>query len=80
MLKAMRQGYFVESNYLATEKLGERGINVTGSLILGVQGEDKDSIEETCAFARNITTQINLTQLYCAVLNVFLKPPMENNY
>lgn len=75
MLKAMRQGYTVNSNYQATERLAQRGINVTGSLILGIDGESEKTIEETEHFAREIVQYPNLTQLYCAVLNVFPGAP-----
>ncbi len=71
MLKLMRQGYAVKHNHAAAERLERRGINITGSLILGAEEENEETIEETERFAREIIQHPNVTQLHCAVLNVF---------
>lgn len=75
MLKNMRQGYTVKSNYDAAERLGKRGINITGSLILGTDGETSETIAETEQFAREIAKYQNVHQLHCAVLNIFPGAP-----
>lgn len=69
MLNSMRQGYSVGFNYKAAEKLTKRNINITGSLILGSEGESEETIIETEKFAHNILNY-NVTQLNCAILNI----------
>jgi len=71
MLKNLREGYSVKSNYLATERLAERGIKIIGSLILGAPGESKKTMKQTELFAKEILNYGNVTQLYCAALNIF---------
>ena len=77
MLKSMREGYSVKANYTAMERLAKRGINVTGSLILGASGESEETISNTEKFAREITAYPNVTQLYCAMLTPFPGAPMS---
>ncbi len=80
MLKSMREGYSVKANYTATERLAEKGINVTGSLILGATGESRETIANTENFARDIIQYSNLTQLYCAILTPFPGAPMNRDF
>lgn len=75
MLRNMRQGYSVKANHDAAERLGKRGINITGSLILGTDGETSETIAETEQFAKEIAKYQNVHQLHCAVLNIFPAAP-----
>lgn len=75
MLQAMRQGYALKHNYQAAERMAKRGINITGSLILGADGESEETIAETEKFAREMAQIHSVTQLHCAVLNIFPGSP-----
>ena len=76
-LRTMKSGYGPQANYTAIERVERRGINITGSLILGAAEEDKNSITETEAFAREAVKHKNVTQLYCAILTPFPGAPMN---
>jgi radical SAM superfamily enzyme YgiQ (UPF0313 family) len=80
MLRSMQKGYRVKSSYEALERLAKRGINVTGSLILGAAGESEETIANTERFAREIVEYPNLTQLYCAMLTPFPGAPMNRKF
>lgn len=77
MLKSMQKSYSVKANYNAMKRLAKRGINVTGSLILGASGESEKTIANTEKFARDIIAYPNLTQIYCAMLTPFPGAPMS---
>lgn len=70
MLQSMRQGYLVHHNYEAAERLTQRGINITGSLIVGSAGETEETLTETETFAQNLVQNSRVTQLHCSILNV----------
>lgn len=76
MLRAMRKGATVKHNYHATELLAKHGINVTGSLILGSEGESEETINNTDKFAREISQYENVTQLHCAMMTPFPGAPL----
>lgn len=76
-LRTMKSGYGPKANYTAIERLERRGINITGSLILGAAEEDEISIAETEAFAREAVRHKNVTQLHCAILTPFPGAPMN---
>ena len=76
-LRTMKSGYGPQANYTAIERVERRGINITGSLILGAAEEDENSIAETEAFAREAVKHKNVTQLYCAILTPFPGAPMN---
>jgi len=76
-LRTMKSCYGPQANYTAIERIEKRGINITGSLILGAAEEDENSIAETEAFAREAVKHKNVTQLYCAILTPFPGAPMN---
>ena len=80
MLKSMREGYKVKENHTAIERLVRRGINITGSLILGASGESEETIANTERFAREIVQSPNVTQLHCAILTPFPGAPLNRNF
>lgn len=80
MLRKMQEGYTVRSNYRATELLAQRGVNITGSLILGAAEESIESIANTERFAREILQFPNVTQLSCSVLTPFPAAPMNRKF
>ncbi|MBI5803648.1 B12-binding domain-containing radical SAM protein [Candidatus Pacearchaeota archaeon] len=80
MLRAMQEGYTLKANYDATERLAKRGINITGSIILGAAGESEQTIANTEKFARAIAQYPNVTQLYCAMLTPFPGAPMNRKF
>ena len=80
MLRSMQEGYTVKANYDAVERLAKKGINVTGSLILGAAGESIETIANTEKFARNIVQYPNVTQLHCAMLTPFPGAPMNRKF
>ena len=80
MLRSMQEGYTVKANYEAVERLAKRGINVTGSLILGAAGESMETIANTERFAHEIVKYPNVTQLYCAMLTPFPGAPMNRKF
>lgn len=71
MLRSMREGYRAEANLHAIERLSMRGINITGSLILGAAGESAETIANTEHFAREAIKNPHVTQLHCAILTPF---------
>ncbi len=80
MLRSMQEGYTVESNYKAAELLSTKGINITGSLILGAAGESSETIANTERFAIELVKYPNVTQLYCAMLTPFPGAPMNKKF
>lgn len=70
MLQSMRQGYSVSHNYEAAERLTQRGINITGSLIVGSAEETEETLVETETFAHKLIKNFRVTQLHCSILNV----------
>lgn len=80
MLRSMQEGYSVDSNYKATERLAKRGVHITGSLILGAAGESRKTIANTERFARDILQYPNISQLHCALLTPFPGAPMNKRF
>ncbi len=76
-LRTMKSGYGPQANYAAIERMEKRGINITGSLILGAAEENETSIAETETFAREAIEHSNVTQLHCAMLTPFPGAPMN---
>lgn len=76
MLKSMRKGATVSHNYQATELLAKAGINITGSIILGSEGESEQTINNTERFANEISLYSNVTQLHCAMMTPFPGAPL----
>lgn len=80
MLKSLQEGYSPKANSLAVERLSKRGINITGSLILGAAGESRETIANTEQFAREVIQNPRITQLYCAMLTPFPGAPMSRDF
>ncbi|MFH1073256.1 MAG: radical SAM protein [Nanoarchaeota archaeon] len=80
MLKSMQEGYTVKANLAAVEKLERRGINITGSLILGAAGESEETIAHTEQFAKRVAQYSNVTQLHCALLTPFPGAPIGKTF
>jgi len=80
MLKSMHEGYSVKSNYKSVERLAKRGINITGSLIVGAEGESTETMMNTEKFAKDILQYPNMTQLHCAMLTPFPGAPMNQKF
>ncbi|HLD06480.1 MAG TPA: hypothetical protein VJC16_03025 [Candidatus Nanoarchaeia archaeon] len=64
----------------AIERLWERGINVSGNVIVGSKGESLDTIRETERFVQDINKYPNLTQLHCSVLLPFPGAPLASEF
>lgn len=80
MLRNMRAGYSSRANELAIERLEKRGINISGSLVLGTIGENEESIRETEDFARQAVRSPNVTQLHCAIMMPFPGAPLNREF
>lgn len=80
MLRSMQEGYTVKANYISIERLAKRGINITGSLIVGAEGESDETMSNTERFARESVQFPNVTQLYCAMLTPFPGAPMNRKF
>lgn len=76
MLKSMHEGYTVDQNKKAIELLSARGVYVTGSLIVGAEGESEKTVAETESFAREIAQNPYVSQISCSVLTPFPGAPV----
>ncbi len=76
MLRNMHEGYTVDQNRKAIELLSAREIYITGSLIVGAEGESEETIAETESFAREIVQNQYVSQVSCSVLTPFPGAPI----
>ncbi|MEK6825817.1 MAG: radical SAM protein [Nanoarchaeota archaeon] len=76
MLKSMHEGYTIDQNKKAIDLLSKREIYITGSLIVGAEGESEETIAETESFAKEIVTNPYVSQISCSVLTPFPGAPV----
>ena len=76
MLKSMHEGYTLDQNKKAVELLSARKVYVTGSLIVGAEGESEETMAETEAFAKEIALNPYVAQISCSVLTPFPGAPI----
>ena len=77
ILKLMNKGCTVTQNYIATKRLSDRGITVLASYVLGLEGEDDKTLQDTYNLARKVADLPNVKMTQTGMILMF---PGSKNY